>query len=96
VRFDEYALSGISVQFTVSGTANYTYQTSGDDPNDIAQNTPIAPSAMTWDTSGTTVVAASATITIAGIPAPRWGRILLNSGTGSVTGTFTQFGNAPY
>lgn len=95
VRFDEYAYGPVGAQFAVSGTVNYSLQMSYDDPNDVTSATPIARSAMTWDTSGSTIVAATATQTASLATAPRFARVLLNSGSGSVKATFVQYGVAP-
>ena len=93
MRFDEFAYGPVGVQFSVSGTVNYTLNTTQDDPNDVAA--PVARSAVVWDTSGSPVVAATTTLTISMATAPRFARVLLNSGSGTVTATFNQYGVAP-
>ena len=95
VRFDEYAFGPSAIQFSVSGTANFTFQHTQDDPNDTAPQVPILRSAVVWDTSMSTVVNAAATTTIQLPTSPRYGRVVLNSGTGSVVMTCTQFAVAP-
>lgn len=95
IRFDEYAFGPSAIQFSVSGTANFTFQHTQDDPNDPAPQVPITRAGVVWDTSMTTVVAATATTTAQLPTSPRYGRVVLNSGSGSVAMTATQFGVAP-
>lgn len=96
IRFDDYAFAQIGLQFVVTGTVNYSFQQSYDDPNDITTfPTPIAPSAMTWDISGSPYVALTVTATGNLPAAPKFGRVQINSGTGSVKMTATQYGVAP-
>lgn len=91
VRLDEWAGSHTGMTFVVSGTVNYTLQTSMNDPNSPTNS--VLPSAMTWvSTNDTNVVGATSTQVSNFIFIPLWARILLNSGTGSVTGTFVQQG----
>jgi hypothetical protein len=92
IRFDEWALAGVTAQFVAVGTVNYTYQTSGDDIEYL-----VSRASFVWDSTGvsTNVVGATTTQTIAGNPPPRYGRILLNSGTGSVRANIMQSGVAP-
>jgi hypothetical protein len=95
VRFDEYAPSNISIQCTVSGTVNYTVQSTLDDPN--SPTNPVAINAVTWvDPTDTAVVSQSATKQSNFLFAPIYARVLLNSGSGSVTTTFVQDSNGPY
>jgi hypothetical protein len=90
VRLDEWANSECSIQCNVTGTVNYTVQVSNDDPNSITS--PILPSAMTWlPTNDPTVVGATASQQSNFFFSPTFTRVLLNSGAGSVTATFTQF-----
>lgn len=93
VRFDEWAEPNIGAQFTVTGTVNYTLQTSFDDPNDLINT--ITPAAMNWDSTLSTVVGATASTSAYLAVAPLWARILLNSGSGSVKGNFTQYFQVP-
>jgi hypothetical protein len=96
VRFDDYSQATCEMQFVVSGTVNYSLQISFDDPNDVTTyENPIARSAMTWDVSGSPVAGATATTTISMLAVPRFGRVLVNSGAGSVKWTSTQYGVAP-
>lgn len=90
VRFDSWAGPSISKQCDVSGTVNYTVQTSMDDPNAI-QGTPVNPNAMNWvSDADTAFVGATATMQGSWSFIPLWARVLLNSGSGTVTTTFAQ------
>lgn len=97
VRFDDYAATAqVSIQCSVSGTANYTVQQTMEDPNQITRQNPTptyrwARSAVTWvDCPDTALVAATTTKQGNYGSAPVFARVLLNSGTGTVTGTFRQ------
>ena len=92
VRFDEYALGATSVQFSVTGTANYTLQTTMDVEPIIA----LGRASAIWDISGSAAINATTTQTISLPATPKWARVFLNSGSGSVSSTFVQFGVAPY
>ncbi len=94
VRFDDFAPGLISVQCTVLGTVNYTLQSTLDDPN--SPTNPVAVGSMTWvDSSDTNVVGATVTRQSNFTFSPAYVRVKLNSGSGSVTTTFIQFGNGP-
>jgi len=94
VRFDDYAPNGVAIQCTVSGTVNYTVQQTLDDPNSPADA--VAPSAVTWvSSSDTNVVGATATQQTNYNFTPVFARVLLNSGTGTVTATFLQASAVP-
>lgn len=90
VRFDDFAsLSDTTLAAIVSGTVNYDVQTTMDDPNRTAN--PTAKSAMTWLASlDTAVVGATASKSSYFNNTPIFARVLLNSGSGSVTTTFRQ------
>lgn len=89
VRFDGWANAQVAMQFNVTGTVNYTLQGTLDDPN--SPSSPVSPSAITWvNTTDTNVVGATATKQSNFAYAPMFARILLNSGSGSVTGMFLQ------
>src|SRR6267142_1761792 len=92
VRFDEWAKPQVSIQCNASGTVNYTLQVSNDDPNSPWVSPPVLPSAMTWlNTNNPAAVGATASIQTNFLFAPTFARVLLNSGTGTVTATMTQF-----
>jgi hypothetical protein len=89
VMLDPWASPAIALQVTVSGTANYTVQQSLDDPNDPTN--PVAAASMAWvNSSDTNVVGVAATAQSNYAFAPRYARILLNSGSGTATATFIQ------
>lgn len=97
VRFDDYAAnSQVSLQCTVSGTANYTVQQTLEDPNLVTNQAPTptyqwARSAVSWlDHPDSALVAATTTKQGNYGYAPLFARVVLNSGTGTVTSTFRQ------
>ena len=90
VRLDEWANTQCTIQINVSGTVNYTIQSSMDDPN-ATWGTAVLPSAMTWvATNDTNVVGATSSLQTNYAFAPTWVRCLLNSGSGSCTMTVAQ------
>jgi hypothetical protein len=95
VRLDEYANAQTSIQNAVSGTVNYTVQTSNQDPN--SPTNPVQPYQVTWNSSlDTNAVGASANVSSFLAYAPTYVRLLLNSGTGTVTMNVVQMGVVPY
>lgn len=95
VRFDDYAPSPVSIQCDTTGTVNYTIQQTLDDPNSATN--PVLPQNVTWlPTSDTAGVAATGAIQSNYAYVPVFARVLLNSGSGSVTATFLQAGAVPY
>ena len=94
VVFDAFAPSLISLQCNVTGTINYTVQTTLNDPYDPI--TPVAPASVVWvSSSDSAVVSATATQQSNFMFSPVYARILINSGTGSVAATFLQSSNGP-
>lgn len=94
VRFDDFAPGQITVQVDVSGTANYSVQTTLDDPNDPFS--PVAINSVVWLSAlDTNLVSQSSAKSGYIAYAPKYGRILLNSGSGSATVTFLQSSNGP-
>lgn len=90
VRFDHWIEGRVSIQCNVTGTANYTVQQTLDDPGQPVAS-PVTPATMQWlSSSDTAVVGATANQQSNYAYAPAYARILLNSGTGSVAGTFIQ------
>lgn len=94
VRFDDYAgMAEVAIQATISGTVNYTLQQTLQDPNDATS--PVADDQISWVNHPTAaLVGASANqIGFYGIsvfPVPVFARVLLNSGSGSVSTVFRQ------
>lgn len=94
VRFDDYAPGPVSIQVTATGTVNYTIQQTLDDPN--SPTNPVLPSAVTFiNTSDTAGVAATSSIQSNYEFPPVFGRVTLNSGTGSLVVTYLQPGAVP-
>lgn len=94
VRLDEWSPGTVSIQINVTGTVSYTVQSSDDDPN--SPTNPVAPSAMTWiTTNDANAVNAAASVQTNFLIVPLWGRVLLNSGSGSCVATFVQSSAAP-
>jgi len=95
VRLDEWANPTVSIQVDVTGTVNYTVQSTLDDPN--SPTSPVTPSAVTWiNSADTNAVSATASLQTYFQYVPVFARVLLNSGSGSVTATFLQSGAVPY
>lgn len=95
VHLDEWALPQVALQCNASGTVSYTVQQSLDSPN--STNYTLTPANMVWfNSSDTNVVNATTSVQSNYAYAPIWTRILLNSGTGSVTMRVEQFGVVPY
>lgn len=93
-RFDNFAPGPISVQIVKTGTVNYTVQVSNDDPNDPIN--PVAVNNMTWSSSPDTAIVAQTGNSYGVLNAvPLFGRVLLNSGDGSVVARFVQSSNGP-
>lgn len=89
VRLDEWANSYVTIQCDVTGTVNYTIQATMDDPN--SATSPVLPSAVNWLPSGDpAAVAATGSIATNFLFSPTYVRVLLNSGTGSVSSVFAQ------
>lgn len=89
VRLDEWANTQVSIQIDVTGTVNFTIQSSMDDPN--SSTNPVLPSAVMWiATNDTNVVGATSSLQTNYLFAPTWVRCLLNSGSGSCTMTVAQ------
>jgi len=94
VRLDEWAPGLVGIQVNVSGTVNYTVQSTMDDPN--SPTNPVAAGSMTWvNSNDTNVVNATTTQQTNFMFAPIFVRVLLNSGTGTVTMTVVQYSNGP-
>ena len=94
IMFDSWALPGVGFQCTASGTVNYTVQQTMDDPN--SPTNPIDAASMTWvNCADSAVVAATATQQSNYNFPPIYMRVVLNSGSGSVTLTANQSGVVP-
>jgi hypothetical protein len=90
VRLDEWANPPVGIQCDVTGTVNYTVQSTYDDPN--SPTDPVSVSAMTWiATNDASAVNAIASVQTNFLFAPTSVRALLNSGTGSVAMKVIQY-----
>jgi len=103
VRIDEWATPQVDIQCDVTGTVNYTVQSSQDDPN--SPTNPVLPQNMFWANSpDTNAVGATASVqtgygallAYASLISGGFVRATLNSGTGRVSMTVTQPGAVPY
>ena len=95
VCLDAFAPNFTTIQCNAISSPNYTVQGSSDDPN--SPTNPVAVASMVWTSCpDTTLVGAASSINGGYTYAPRWTRVLLNSGSGaSVVATVTQFSNGP-
>jgi len=90
VRLDEWASPPVGIQCDVTGTVNYTVQSTYDDPN--SPTDPVLPSAMTWlATNDTNAVGATGSVQTNFLFTPTFVRALLNSGSGSVIMKVIQY-----
>lgn len=90
VRFDSWANNNTAIQCNVTGTANYTIQVTMDDP--YSPTNPVAVTDVTWsNTNDADAVGATSDVFSNFQFTPTFARVVLNSGSGSVTTTFAQF-----
>lgn len=90
VRFDDWTQNMLSIQANISGTVNYTIQSTLDDPN--SPMNPVAPADVSWfDSNDSNLTAETVARQSNTQIMPTYARVLLNSGNGAVTATFTQF-----
>lgn len=90
VRLDSWADAQTAIQCTVSGTVNYTLQTTMNDPNDPFS--PVDVSSVVWlNTNDGDAVTAIGNVSSNFDWTPTYARVLLNSGAGSVSAVFSQF-----
>ena len=89
VFLDSWAMPQVSLQVVVSGTVNYTIQQTLDDPNSPWSS--VTPSAVNWVNSpDSAAVAATGSIQSNYAYVPSYTRVVLNSGSGSLTFTVIQ------
>lgn len=95
MRLDEYAPAPVTIQATASGTVNYTVQQTLQDPN--SPTNPVAAYLLAWLSSldPAVVLATTSQISYFQNP-PLWVRVLLNSGTGSVSTVVAQNSSVGY
>ncbi len=90
VRLDSWAFPQTAIQVNATGTVNWTLQVTMDDPN--SPTNPVSIPNVTWlNTNDSDAVTAIGDVFTNFDWTPTWSRILLNSGTGTVTATFAQF-----
>lgn len=94
VRFNDFAPSNISIQCNVTGTVNYTIQATLDDPNDPFNPTP-AEDVIWVNSSDSAVVSANSTQQSNFLFTPKYAKVLISSGSGTVVATFLQSSNGP-
>jgi hypothetical protein len=89
-------MAAITIQCTVSGTATATVSQTLEDPNIITNQLPTptyrwSKSGVTWvNHPDTALVGFTGTVQGNYAYPPQFARVVLASGTGSVTATFTQ------
>ena len=94
VRLNDFAPSNISIQCDVTGTVNYTIQATLDDPNDPFD--PTSAENVIWvNSSDAAVVASKSTQQSNFLFTPKYAKVLINSGSGTVVATFLQSSNGP-
>jgi hypothetical protein len=90
LRLDSWADAQTAIQCNATGTVNYTVQVTMDDPNDPVS--PVGIASVTWlNTNDGDAVTAVGDVFTNFDWTPSYARLLLNSGSGSVSGTFAQF-----
>jgi hypothetical protein len=77
IFLDTFSQGSVACQVVVTGTANYSVQTSNDNPDSYAN--PVLASAVTWDTGPVGFATATASTSFSLTAAPQMLRILLNS-----------------
>jgi len=91
VRMDDYANAQVAIGTYVTGTVNYTIQGAYLDPN--APGYTIAPYNVPWiNSTDSGAVSQTAAIQTTYAIAPTFIRCLLNSGSGTVATSITQYG----
>lgn len=91
VRLDDWGPQGAAIQCDVNGTVNYTVQQTLDDPNSPTNSVAVAD--VVWINSSDSAVVAATTSQQSNYNfAPAYSRVLMNSGTGTVTMTLSQTG----
>ncbi len=89
VYLDPWAMPQIGIQCTISGTVNYSVQQTYDNPNSVTN--PVDRASAAWsDIPDTNAVGAVQSVQTGLTYLPVYVRVLLNSGTGSVTMTVSQ------
>lgn len=88
IYLDKWAFAPVGLQVDATGTVSYTVQSTYDDPNQVGWANTV------WvDSSDTNVVTATGTKQSFFAYAPRYARVVLNSGSGSIVMNIWQSGN---
>jgi hypothetical protein len=95
INMDTWAMGTCAIQCVVSGTANFTVETTNDDPNSYGN--PISRVNVTWDAANGGLIGQTASASYAFPVVPAWLRVLLNSQTnpGFVRMTAVQHSSVP-
>ena len=97
VVFDDYAPAAVAVQVTASGTVNYTVQQTVQELAQGGSLGTLMPYQLTWLNIGDpNAVSQTASVQTGYTFAPHRARVTLNSGTGTLSAVFAQYGVAPY
>jgi hypothetical protein len=91
IRFDDYGFAPASLQVDVTnagGTFTYTFETSLDDPNLVAPQTPVAMASMVW-IADPNLTGQTSSKQDAIVARPLWGRLSVTAYTGNAFGTVT-------
>jgi hypothetical protein len=94
LQLDTWAHGSVEIQCDVTGTVNYTVESTNDDPNSY-QN-PVPRAQVTWDSAAVNLSDKTEEEMTGLTWAPAYLRVVLNSGSGSVQLTAVQHGNAAY
>ena len=94
-RFDTWAIGPTVIHINATGTANYTLQTTLDDPNSIVD--PVDPDNVRWfPSTDTNVVNTTGSKQTQFDANPVFCRILINSGVGNVQAVIQQNGSPTF
>lgn len=91
-RLDEWWGAACAIQVVPAGGAEYTVDYSFDDPNDPVFPVPLGSMFFSTSMVPGRAIAATAGTTFSMMVTPRWGRVTLMNGVGSVACTWMQLG----
>lgn len=95
IRIDNYADAQVAIGTYVTGTVNYTIQQAFFDPNSTQFT--ISPYQVPWiNSTDSGAVNQTGNIATSFSISPMWVRVLLNSGSGTVTASIIQYGMVSY
>jgi hypothetical protein len=94
IMMDSWAYGPVSVQVTVVGTVNYDVQVTMQDPN--SPTDPVTPDQVIWTACADSALVGKTANAIGSLTSvPVYARVLLNSGSGTVSAVFAQPGVVP-